>query len=98
MKPVHERVEPGIFAMRSLLLPAAASALLALGLGMGFSCHSDAGTWGLVAAPAFAAIGAVGGPERQTWARIGIGAISTVINILVMVAISMAVAWTACGY
>ena len=52
MKPDHERVEPGTFAMRSLFLPAAASALLALGLGMAFPCESDAGAWALIGAPA----------------------------------------------
>ena len=98
MEPDHERVEPGIFAMRSLFLPAAASAVLALGLGMGFSCHSHAGVWGLAAAPALAAIGAVGGPERHIRARFGIGALSAAINVFVMLAISMGVAWISCGY
>ena len=98
MQPHHERAESGTFAMRSLFLPAAASALLALGLGMSFSCGTDAGAWGLLAAPAFAAIGAVGGPERRLWPRLAIGAISTVINLFVMVAIGLGVAWTSCGY
>ena len=96
MKPDHERVEPGTFAMRSVFLPAAASALLALGLGMAFPCESDAGAWALIGAPAFAAIGAVGGPERTVRGRLGIGVISTLINLLVMIAIGLAVAWTSC--
>lgn len=98
MKPHRERVEPGVFAMRSLFLPAAASALLALGLGMASSCHSNAGAWALIAAPAFAAIGAVGGPERGLGARLGIGVMSTALNLFLMVAIGLAVAWTSCGY
>lgn len=98
MKPQHERAEPGTFAMRCLFLPAAASAVLALGLGMAFSCGTDAGAWGLLAAPGFAVIGAVGGPERELWPRLAIGAISTVINLFLMMAIGLGVAWTSCGY
>lgn len=98
MKPDHERVEPGTFAMRSLFLPAAASALLALGLGMAFPCESDAGAWTLIGAPAFAAIGAVGGPERGLGARLGIGVMSTAFNLVLMLAIGLGVAWKSCSY
>ena len=44
------------------------------------------------------AIGAVGGPERTVRGRLGIGVISTLINLLVMIAIGLAVAWTSCSY
>lgn len=98
MQHNHERVEPGMFAMRSLFLPAAASALLAFGLGMGFPCESAAGGWAMIGAPAFAAIGAVGGPERNMRARLGVGLLSAVINLFIMVAIGLATAWTSCSY
>jgi hypothetical protein len=96
MKPDRDPVEPGIFAMRSLILPAAASALVGLGFSMGFSCNSGAGPWILLAAPCFAAVGAVGGPERHVSTRIWLALGSAALNLAVMVGVISIVSSASC--
>lgn len=96
MKPDRDPVEPGTFAMRCLILPAAACALVALGFSMGFSCHSGAGPWILLAAPFFASVGAVGGPERRVSTRFWLGLGSTALNLVVMVGVISVVSSASC--
>jgi hypothetical protein len=98
MEPLHKEAKPGTLAWRSLILPAVASALVALGLGMGFSCGRGAAHWALLAAPALAFIGAVGGPEERWGARLRIGLVSTVINLVVIVTLGLTVSWAACSH
>jgi hypothetical protein len=87
----------GTLAFRSLLLPAAASALTALGVGYAFSCGPVPGLT-LLAAPLFALVGAVAGPERETRRRVWIGALSTALNVLVMYAAATLLAGESCAY
>ncbi len=93
----HDEHRPESLAMRSIVLPAAASALLALGAGLVFPCHAGPGAWLLLGAPAFAAVGAVGGPERHIRQRLGIGLTSLAINGFVMLAIGIGFSRLACG-
>lgn len=92
----HDVHRPESLAFRSIVLPAAASALLALGEGLVFPCHSGPGVWLLLAAPAFAVVGAVGGPERQIRRRLEIGLISGAINVFVMLAVGTGFSRLAC--
>ena len=98
MQPRHDRTKIGSLAWRSLILPAAASGLVALGLGMGFSCDAGPGAWLLLAAPVFALVGAVGGPEAAAGPRIVIGLISTALNMFVMVGMGMGFAGMNCRF
>ncbi|MGE0667212.1 MAG: hypothetical protein AB7O49_11705 [Sphingomonadales bacterium] len=97
IEPEDREDGPGSLAWRSLILPAAASAVAALVLGAWISCARGPGAWVLLAAPAFAAIGAVGGPERSPRRRLVIGLLSTVVNLVVMLVAGMLFGWTACG-
>ncbi len=88
---------PGNLAWRSLILPALASTLLAVGVGIGVECARGPGTWLLLAAPALGAIGAVGGPERGMRQRLQLALLSTAINLVLMVLLGMVFGWTVCG-
>jgi hypothetical protein len=93
----QEPVEPGSLAMRSLILPVCGSALVALGIGMTYACGPVPGL-GLLAAPALAAVGAVGGPERKLSSRLLLGAVSTALNLFVMLVLQETFSWESCGY
>ncbi|MEN3950914.1 hypothetical protein [Iodidimonas sp. SYSU 1G8] len=93
----QEPVKPGSLALRGLILPVCGSALVALGVGMTYACGPVPGI-GLLAAPALAAVGAVGGPERKLSSRFLLGAVSTALNLLVMLMLQTAFSWKSCGY
>jgi hypothetical protein len=97
MPPQFEPVPVGDLAVRSFLLPAAASALLAMGVGMWFSC-GPVPYYALLGAPAFAAVGAVGGPERDPASRWKLGAVSALLNLFVIFALTEAFSSGSCGY
>ncbi|MBI1182091.1 MAG: hypothetical protein GC201_16220 [Alphaproteobacteria bacterium] len=92
-----EPVPVGDLALRSLALPAAASALLAMGVGMWFAC-GPVPYYALLGAPVFAAVGAVGGPEREPGSRWKLGGVSALINLIVIFALTESFASGSCGY
>ncbi|MEN3974148.1 hypothetical protein [Emcibacter sp. SYSU 3D8] len=89
--------QSGSLAWRSLILPAAASAIIAMGFGAGIACERGPGAWLLLAAPAFATIGAVAGPMRTLRDRLLVGLLSTAVNLTVMLAAGMVFGWFTCG-